>query len=71
MTKQQKQLIRTAILDELKRIDKTRYWLAKQIAMHPNEVNRALSGSHDMRVSTAEKMLRGLRLEIVPGESGG
>ena len=66
MTKQQEQIVRAAIMAELKRIEKTRYWLAKQISMNPNEVNRALSGSHDMRVSTAEKMLRGLRLKIVP-----
>lgn len=64
VTKAQKQVIRTAILAELKRIDKSKYWLAKQIGMHPNEVNRALSDGYDMRVSTAEKMLRALGLKV-------
>lgn len=64
MTKQEKQLIREAILGELKRIEKSKYWLAKEIGMHPNDVNRALSEGYDMRVSTAEKMLKALGLSV-------
>jgi DNA-binding phage protein len=64
VTKQEKQLIREAILGELKRIEKSKYWLAKEIGMHPNDVNRALSEGYDMRVSTAEKMLKALGLSV-------
>lgn len=64
MTKTEKQLIRAAILAELARIEKSKYWLAKEVGMHPNEVNRALSEGYDMRVSTAEKMLSKLGLVI-------
>jgi hypothetical protein len=67
MTKTQRQLIRSAIIAELSRIGKTRYWLAKQVDMHPNDVLRALSDGYDMRVSTAEKMLRGLNLTVQAG----
>lgn len=64
MTDQQKQLIRTAILAELNRLGKSKYWLAKTVGMHPNEVNRALSDGYDMRVSTAERMLVALGLKV-------
>ena len=70
MTDAQRQLIRAAILRELERRDKSKYWLAKQIAMHPNEVNRALSDGYDMRVSTAEKMLKALGIEVRAMEGG-
>ena len=69
LSKKQKTVIREAILGELRRIDKSKYWLSKQIGMHPNEVNRALSDGYDMRVSTAEKMLKALSLTIVPEAS--
>jgi DNA-binding phage protein len=64
VSKPEKQLIREAILGELKRLEKSKYQLAKEIGMHPNEVNRALSEGYDMRVSTAEKMLEALGLSI-------
>lgn len=66
MSKERKQIIRAAILKELERIGKTRYWLAKELGMHPNDVNRALSEGYDMRVSTAEKMLTALKLTVKP-----
>lgn len=64
MTKHEKQLIRAAIMAELSRLGKSKYWLAKQVDMHPNEVNRALSDGYDMRVSTAERMLVFLGLKV-------
>lgn len=59
-----KALIRSAVVAELTKRGKSQYWLAHQVGMHPNEVNRALSPFHDMRVSTAEKMLNFLNLTV-------
>jgi ribosome-binding protein aMBF1 (putative translation factor) len=64
VTEKRKQVIRTAIIDELRRREWSKYRLAKELGMHPNEVNRALSDGYDMRVSTAEKMLAVLGLTI-------
>lgn len=66
MTKDRRQLIKSAILTELKKRGKSKYWLAIQAGMHANDANRALSDSHDMRVSTAEKMLKALGLTVSP-----
>ncbi len=64
MTTVEKQLIRSAILRELARLGRSKYWLAQQVDMHPNVVNRALSTGYDMRVSTAERFLSALGLTV-------
>lgn len=66
MDAKRRQMIREAILGELEQRGKTRYWLSQAVKMHPNLVNRALSDGHDMRVSTAEKMLKALGLSVGP-----
>lgn len=66
MTRQRRSIICAAIMAELDRRKRTRYWLAKRIGMHPNLVSRALSPDHDMRASTAERMLSALNLSVKP-----
>lgn len=56
--------IRAAILAELKRQEKTQYWLAQQAGMHVNVVYKALAKGRDMRVSTADRLLKALGLVV-------
>lgn len=60
--------LRQAILTELKRQKKTRYWLSQKSRIRPATVYDFLNGRASARLSTAEKLMRVLGLEIRPKE---
>ncbi len=52
----------SAILEELKRQGKTRYWLMKKANLDSPTVYGFLQGSLDCRISTVERMMGALNM---------
>lgn len=57
-------MIRAAIMNELRRRGRTRYWLAQQIGMQPRAIYSVLG--RNMTISTAEAMMKALDLAVTP-----
>ncbi len=60
-------MIREAVLRELKKSKRTRYWLAQQLGIQRQSLYRMLdNGEQGFSTNTADEMLRILGLHIKP-----